>query len=251
LRSKIEAQRSNHQVEDKAIFLAHPAVSPSIATYADTIQDISNDEINFITDKILRSTNSDILLSAWRDLEIFARNKRVWKHESVWEVLGKQMSDKADYINDAIFILKGICFTSKQDNTDEAILHVKQFYSEKLEDLLISKEKKVRSKLDIKQILEFIFSKQERFYIFWKAWKNCAAIKGDDEYSDCIAPFINDIEKADSKCKYSIRPELYDLIENSPDPIIRKRAMNMKSFLFILLLFATSNFVDDGFDSHT
>ena len=69
-------------------------MSPSIATYADTIQDISTDEINFITDKILRSANSDILLSAWRDLEIFTRNKRVWRHESVWEVLSKEMSDK-------------------------------------------------------------------------------------------------------------------------------------------------------------
>jgi hypothetical protein len=232
--SKIEAQKSNHQVEDKAIFLAsHPAVSSSIVTYADTIQDISTGEINFITEKILRSTNSDILLSAWRDLEIFTRNKRVWKHESVWEVLSKEMSDKADYINDAIFILKGICFTSKRDKTDEAILRVKQFYSQKLEDLLTSKEKKLRSKPDIKQIFEFIFSEQERFYIFWNAWKNCAEIKGDDEYSDCIASFINDIEKADSKFKYSIRPELYDLIENSPDPMIRKRAMNMKSILFI------------------
>ena len=102
-----------------------------------------------------------------------------------------------------------------------------------MEDLFTSKEKKVSSKPDIKQIFEFIFSEQERFYIFWKAWKNCAEIKGDDEYSDCIAPFINDIGRADSKCKYSIRPELYDLIENSPDPIIGKRAMNMKSFLFI------------------
>lgn len=201
--SKIQAQNSGRRVEDKVVFLASsPAVSPSIATYDDTIQGISTDEINFITEKILHSTNSDILLTAWRDLEIFTRNKRVWKHESVWQVLSKEMSDKAD---DAIFILKGICFTSKRDKTDEAILRVKQFYSQKLEDFLSSKEKKLHSKADIKQIFEFIFSEQERFHIFWKAWKNCVEIKDDDEYFDSIAAFISYMERADSKCKYSIR----------------------------------------------
>jgi hypothetical protein len=54
------------------------------------------------------------------------------------------------------------------------------------------------------------------------AWKNCAKII-DDEYSRSITAFITDMEKADFKYKYSIRRELYDLIENSSDAIIREK----------------------------
>jgi hypothetical protein len=75
-------------------------------------------------------------------------------------------------------------------------------------------------------------NKEERFYIFWRAWKNCAKIKDEDEYGRSIAAFITDMESADSKYRYSIRRELYDLIEISSEPIIRKRAMGLKSLLF-------------------
>jgi hypothetical protein len=40
------------------------------------------------------------------------------------------------------------------------------------------------------------------------------------------------MERVDSKYKNSIRRELYDLIENSLNPIIRKGAKEMSSFLF-------------------
>jgi|GEM_PF-1731451 hypothetical protein len=235
--SKIEDRCSDTQIEDEDMHLTllPPTVSPSIATYYDTIEDISDDEIDFITEKILLSANSDVLLSAWRDLEIFTRNKRVWKHECVWKALSKEICafDKSDYVNDAIFSVKGICFTSKRDNTDEAILRVRQFYSQKLEDVLSSNEEKLlRSKPDVKQIFEIIFSEEERFYIFWRAWKGCAKIKDDHQYFRSITAFITDMERANPRYKYSIRRELYDLIENSPDPIIRKRTKELKALLF-------------------
>jgi curved DNA-binding protein CbpA len=235
--SKIEDQYSDSQIEDEYMHLTllPPSVSPSIATYYDAIEDISDNEMDFITQKILHSTNSNALLSAWSDLEIFTRSKRVWRHESVWEALSKEISafDKSDFINDAIFILKGICFTSKRDNTNEAIPRVRRFYGQKLEDVLSSKEEKLlKSKPDVKQIFEFTFTEEERFYIFWRAWKLCAKIKDDHQYSRSITAFITDLERADSKYKYPIRRELYDLIENSPDPIIRKRAKEMRSLLF-------------------
>jgi hypothetical protein len=101
--SQLEAQHPDSQVDDSDIYLYSPQtpiVSPSVATYYDTIRDISADEIDFIIEKILHSTNSDVLLSAWSDLEIFTRSKRVWKHESVWRALDKELIayDKSDYI---------------------------------------------------------------------------------------------------------------------------------------------------------
>jgi hypothetical protein len=98
--SKIEDQYSDRQTEneDMHLTLLPPIVSPSIATYYDTIEDISDDEIDFIIQKILNSTNSDALLYAWSDLEIFRRSKRAWRHEGVWEALSKEIFafDKSD-----------------------------------------------------------------------------------------------------------------------------------------------------------
>lgn len=231
--AEIEAQYSGYK--DNLLLVSPPIVSPSVATYHDTIEDISADEITFITERILRSTNSDVLLSAWSDLEIFTRSKRVWKHESVWEALNKEIlaSDKSEYINDAIFILKGICFTSKRDKSEVAIQHVREFYTQRLEYILSSQEEKLlKSKPDIKQIFEFTYSDEERFHIFWRSWKKCAKIEEDHKYSRSISAFITDLERADSNYKYSIRREIYELIENSLNPMIRKRAKEIRSLLF-------------------
>jgi hypothetical protein len=224
-------------VEDKENYLSvmPPIVSPSVATYYDQIEDIDLNEIEYITEKILHRINSDALLSAWSDLEIFTRSKRIWKHKSVWDVLDKEIFafDKSDHINDAIFIIKGMCFTSKRDNTDEVVIHVRQSYMQALEHILGSEEEKlINSKPDIKQILEYTSTQKERFFVFWRAWKMCAKIKNDHQYSRSITAFITDLEKADPKYKSLIWKELYDLIEKSPDLMIRKRAKELKSLLF-------------------
>lgn len=232
-----KARSSTDQVENKENHLSpiSPIVSPSISTYFDSIEDIDVNEIEHISEKILHPTNSDALLSAWSDLEVFTRSKRVWKHKIVWDVLDKEISsfDKGDHINDAIFIVKGMCLTGKRDNTDEVVTHIRRSYMEVLEQILGSGEEKlINSKPDIKQILEFTSTEEERFYIFWRAWKVCVEIKDDHQYSRSLTAFITDIERADPTYKYSINKELYYLIEKSPDPMIRKRAKEMKSFLF-------------------
>ncbi|MFZ0896823.1 MAG: hypothetical protein WAZ77_20165, partial [Candidatus Nitrosopolaris sp.] len=81
---------------------------------------------------------------------------------------------------------------------------MRQVYTQKSNE-----EKLLRSKPDVKQIFGFIFSEGERFYIFWRAWKVCARIKDDHQYSRSITAFITDLERANSKHKYSIRRELY------------------------------------------
>lgn len=133
----------------------------------------------------------------------------------------------------AIFILKGICFTSKRDNDEKVILHIKRTYAQKLEDIISSSEENLfNSKTDVKQILGFISNEEERFHIYSRAWKVCAKIEDDHRYTNSIAAFIIDLERANPKFKYSVRRELYELIENSPNPIVKKRAKEMKAFLF-------------------
>lgn len=72
--------------KDEHLFLLPPLVSPSIVTYSDKIEDISPEKLDFIIEKILGSANSDVLLSAWSDLEIYTRNKRTWKQRNVCTV---------------------------------------------------------------------------------------------------------------------------------------------------------------------
>lgn len=116
------------------------SVSPSIATYGDEIEDVSDDEINFITNNILNSKNPNVISSAWRDLEIFTRNKRIWKYDNVWKVIDKEISGDTigENANDAIFILKGMLRTSKRDNNNEVVYTIKLNYGKILEKVLIN-----------------------------------------------------------------------------------------------------------------
>lgn len=126
-----------------------------------------------------------------------------------------------------------MCVTSKRDITDEVILRVRAAYTKKLREILSSNGDKLdKSKPDIKQIFELTLTEGERFYVFWEAWKSCAKIKNDQQYTRSIAAFVTDLERAHRDHKYSISRELYYLIEHSPDPVVRKRAKEMKSFLF-------------------
>jgi hypothetical protein len=211
------------------------SVSPSIATYYDEIKDVANEDVEFPTSKIINSQNPEIQSSAWSDLEVFARNTRIWKHSEVWKVLDRAILQNVtgDFVNDALFILKGMLFNSKRDHTDEVILYVKKFYMKKLEELLSSWDSRLlKSKPDVKQIIEYITEKDESFNLLWRAWKRCAIeIKDDQEYMRAINTFITDLEEADPKYKYSIRRELYEFIDSS-DSRIAKRAKDMHSCLY-------------------
>jgi hypothetical protein len=108
------------------------SVSPLITTYYDEIKDVANEDVEFLTSKILNSQNPEIQSSALSDLEVFARNTRIWKHSEVWKVLDKAIllqNVTGDFVNDAIFILKGMLFNSKRDHTDEVILYVSHMSS--------------------------------------------------------------------------------------------------------------------------
>jgi hypothetical protein len=126
----------------------------------------------------------------WLELEVFARNKCVWKHDYIWKVLHKEILENivGDFVNIAIVILKGMLFNSKRDHTDEVIRNVKKFYLEKLEQILSSGvDKLIDLKSDVKQILEYILEKKERFNISWKA---ATEIRDNQQYTRPITSFV-------------------------------------------------------------
>jgi hypothetical protein len=79
-------------------------------------------------------------------------------------------------------------FNSKRDHTDEVIRNVKKFYLEKLEQILSSGvDKLIDLKSDVKQILEYILEKKERFNISWKA---ATEIRDNQQYTRPITSFV-------------------------------------------------------------
>ena len=210
------------------------SVSPSITTYEDEIEDVSADDINFISNNILNSKNPNIISSAWRDLEIFTRNKRIWKYDNVWKVIDKEIAGDAigENANDAIFILKGMLRTSKRDNNNEVVYTIKQKYSEILEKILINNNAALdKSRPDIKQIFDEIYKDEEKFFVLWNILKHFIIIENDEKYIQSISAIINDLEHANRKYKYAIKNEIYNLMDSS-NSIIAKRAKNIHSFLF-------------------
>ena len=116
------------------------SISPSIANYESKIEDVPEDEVKFIIEKILNSKNPIVVSAAWRELEIYARNKRIWKYDCVWEVISKEIAGDiiGENANDAIFILKGMLRTSKRDNNNEVIYNIRLNYAKILEKILIN-----------------------------------------------------------------------------------------------------------------
>lgn len=87
-------------------------------------------------------------------------------------------------------------------------------------------------KPDANQILKFLAQGNDRFMIWWGAWKVCAArVIDDDGYTRSIAAFINDLGTADPDMKNFIKAELYELME-SAESRVSKRAIEMHRYLF-------------------
>jgi hypothetical protein len=202
----------------------------SLGTYTDKIEDVKVEEVMFFIEKTT-STNRHIRLSAWEDLEMLARGKRLWKHDAIWDVLSNQISSEnpGEYINEALFVLKGMLFTNLHERNEEVVTRVRNNFQFELEQMLGPGEKAwTKSRSDIKQILECIVEGEGLFQIFWNGWERAARnLEDDDQYEKAIAPFVNDLAKADANVKSRFRIKLYDLID-SHDEKISRRAMAMR-----------------------
>jgi hypothetical protein len=141
----------------------------SLGTYTDKIEDVKIEEVMFFVEKTT-SANHRLQLSAWEDLEMLARGKRLWKHDAVWEVLNKQISNEnpGEYINEALFILKGMLFTSLHERNGEVVHRARNNFQFKLKQMLGSEEE-AWAKFSLVE-------GEGLFQIFWNGWERAAQI---------------------------------------------------------------------------
>jgi hypothetical protein len=90
----------------------------------------------------------------------------------------------------------------------------------------------MKYKSDCKQILRYITSEEERFYIYWRTWRRAAIeVINDDEYTASIAFVINELPSSKEEYKNRIEQELSDMMESS-DARVANRARQMYHELF-------------------
>lgn len=199
--------------------------------------DTSLEKLKLYLNSINPKSTQKVRLTAWKDLERVAITKRIWKIPEVWDKLTDEiLSNRFNLsLNGALSVLKRILITSRSDSDSkrDVTSRARLLYKNKLEEILASTEETSEQyKSDSKQILEFLTNNDERFQIYWNAWKKCMKeIKESNQYTHFIGYFINDLINATNENKESIQEELYALI-GSEDENISSRAKGLHDVMF-------------------
>jgi hypothetical protein len=84
-----------------------------------------------------------------------------------------------------------------------------------------------------KLIMDQITDENERYYIYWNAWKKCASeVENDSAFTKYTSYFVNDLVNGPSHLKTSIESEMLVLMK-SDNPLLATRVKNLHS-LFLL-----------------
>lgn len=199
----------------------------------------NNEEFNqlkFYVDKIL-SDNKNAAEAAWKGIELLARRSIISSEIGVWDAVSKEIlqTEPGYFAREALDLLKTMLYTSKalQKSNNVASSKAKELYQEKLIVILESVNVTWQhQKLFAKQILDEIVTENERWSIYWRAWKKNAVDNPDDfAFLKYTGYFIRDLENSSSGFKKSIELEIFDLILSS-NTLISNRAKDMHSLLF-------------------
>ena len=131
----------------------------------------------------------------------------------------------------ALDLLKTMVYIWKKEKKENKFLiEVKNHYQKKLIEILEDTNTTWQhQKLYAKQIIDTITTEEERYHIFWNAWKNCAGkILDDDEFQMFTRYFINDLINSSTSFKNLIVQEIFDLI-GSENIQVSSRAKDLYS----------------------
>jgi DNA-binding beta-propeller fold protein YncE len=195
-----------------------------------------NDQIELYLDKI-ENSNAESAEVAYRGLEKLARHRIIWNHDRVWNVINKEIlqSNPSSLATESLDLLKTMLFTGieKLGKKNQVSFKAKELYLNKLTEILESVDDKWQhQKLFTKQVVDQITEEDERYGIYWKAWKKCASeITNDSAFTKFTGYFIDDIVNGSLELKKSIQKEMFALMESDND-IVVKRVKGLASLLF-------------------
>lgn len=202
-----------------------------------TFQDISEKDVKTYTEKIVHGKDSASKRFALKRLEVLAKTYRLWKHDDIWDALGKEIHTdvRNENLVSAIYLLKRMLSESKakSDGHDEVVSKTRQILMKSFEGIISSTDVIwIEYKDEAKQILQYITNEHELFLILWNAWKKCVYIKDNEQYTSSIYAFINDLlllrSTLDSATSKIVEGELFELME-SPIDYVASRAEKLLS----------------------
>jgi Cap4 dsDNA endonuclease len=196
----------------------------------DKLQDATNEEIEFYIDRIRTFKSSVVQRSAWNNLELLARKKRLWRHNSIWDILKNeiQVENPKDNTMIALYLLKHMLVKSKEkpNSFDFVSQKCRQIFLARFKEIISSVDQAwYKYKTEVKQILQEIASECELFRLLWHAWKRCIYIDSNKQYEESVRAFLNSLSsfiKNPNHCpqdRRSIEIELYKLAESSSSQI--------------------------------
>lgn len=181
--------------------------------------------------------SKDAAEAAWKGLEILARYRQVWLEDEVWNAITNQIfkSSPDRFSREALDLLKTMLFTAKEypKSKNNVQLKARELYLNKLIEILESKDKTWQhEKPFAKLILDEILNDNERYDVYWRAWKSLAInLENDSGFLKFASYFIRDLELSSIEFKKKIEPEIFILIE-STKLMVSKRAKDFHSLLF-------------------
>jgi hypothetical protein len=200
------------------------------------LQRISTEDLRSCISKV-NSTNHALREHGWSRLQNLALTKIIWNSKEIWQVLDKVLLDSStEYLGEALMTLKGMLLTASEDtksSVNEVSSRTNDHYKGRMVEIFESpNDIWMKHKSDCKQILGYITSEEEKFYIYWRAWRRAAIeVINDDEYTASIASVINELPSSKEEYKNRIEQELSDMMESS-DARVANRAQQMYHELF-------------------
>lgn len=253
INEKIDAKRITKEMIDKIITevitqeQAHPStiietnvhpqmILPPLESNSNTMfQEASEEEVEIHTTKIISGTNSKAKNAAFIQLEILARTKQLWMHDSVWDVLDGEIRTDAPKENfvPAVYLLKRMLKESKEksDGHDRVVNKSKQLLMDRFIEIISSTNQIwYEYKEEAKQILQYITYHDELFLILWRAWKQCVPISDTNQFNSSVYAFHGDLRNfmgSNLQNKKIVEEDLFELMYSSIDYIAsRARALH-------------------------
>ncbi|MGC1932242.1 MAG: hypothetical protein WA667_24990 [Candidatus Nitrosopolaris sp.] len=200
------------------------------------LQEISKEEVELYTKKIIIGTNSAAKRSTFKQLELLANTKRLWMHDCIWDVIDRGIRTEVPKENliSAVYLLKRMLKESKEksDGHDKVVNETKQLLMNKFIEIISSTNQIwYEYKDEAKLILQYITNDAELFLILWHGWKKCVYISDRSQFYSSISAFLNNLLNFLGSTLQStkiVEKERYELVE-SPIDYVASRAEALHS----------------------
>lgn len=201
------------------------------------LKEVDKEELTFLINQITEPRTAETGEAAWIELNGFVKSTRLWKHKQVWSLIEALLSPETPNRESmsALNLLYSLLYHARVElgTNNEVETKVKQECFAVLRQILEKVDVEWRShRYQVMAIFDYLMADSEKFKESWRIWeKGLGEIKEEGQFTDYLQPVISYITSANLDQKKSVKEKLYQLMQ-SPELFIRRRALNMHSYLF-------------------